>query len=330
MLKRGFTLIELLVAMAALAFVLLYTLGTFTANRNTYVVIESVSEAHQNTLAIASLIERDLRHAGYMVRGATAACGVDSTTGPDTLFVSDSDAILTADDLESTSVEGHLGAEATGGMGTSWTSPRTITLSTLVLDRDASDNPSPSYDTDGNGTPDSDFRPNAGVIFANPDFPSYGVYCGTVTAVDVANSQITVALASPPPSATFGRWVFVPAHVFSIQAGALRRDGVVMAPDVEDLQAAWFYDFDENDQISNAAENPGASGSPVLDASSLADASLLREVRFNLVVRTSDDDPNHPTAGIGQPRENQTVAPAADRRRRRVHTSTIRLRNLAT
>ena len=87
--EQGVTLIELLVAMGAMGLVLVYTLGTFAANRNTYVVIENLSEAHQNMLAIASLIERDIRTAGYMVPPATAACGVDATNGPDTLFVSD-------------------------------------------------------------------------------------------------------------------------------------------------------------------------------------------------------------------------------------------------
>jgi prepilin-type N-terminal cleavage/methylation domain-containing protein len=321
---HGFTLLELLIAVAAMAFVLVYTLGTFTANRNAYVVIESVSEAHQNTLAIAGLVERDIRNAGYMVPQAAAACGVDSTTAADLLFVSDSDAIEVADELDDEFAGGNLAAAPTGAVPTNWGAPQAIDLDEVTIDGTA------TYDTDGNGTPDSDFRQNGGVIFTNLDDPADGVYCGIVTDVDPGTNEITISLRSPfNLASTVGTWAFVPAHVYALNTGTLSRDGVLLARDVEDLQVAWFYDLDEDGQV-DGNENFGAGGTePNLDAGALADPALLREVRFNLVARTSDNDPVDPTAGIGQMRENQTVAPAADGRRRRVHTSTIRLRNLS-
>ena len=64
MLKRGFTLIELLVALGLLSVVLLFVFGTFTYQHGTYTVVDQVSEAQQNSRAIARLIERDVRNAG--------------------------------------------------------------------------------------------------------------------------------------------------------------------------------------------------------------------------------------------------------------------------
>ena len=325
----GFTLIELLVAIAAMAFVLVYTLGTFTANRNTYVVIENVSEAHQNILAIAGLVERDIRNAGYMVPPGAAACGVDSTNGPDVLFVSDAGAIRTPDSLPS-ELAGGSNSVTLAVIPSSWGATEDVTLGELAVDQQD------TYDTDATVGADSDFRVNAGVIFTDLDNPDRGVHCGIITDVDTGTNEITVDKISPgtPPSA--GNWAFVPAHVYRINANALERDGVVMARNVEDLQLAWFYDLDNDGQL-DANENLGAGGTePNFDGSDIggggtnADPALLREIRFNLVVRTAEDDPTDPTsAGTGQARENQTAAPGPDGRRRRVHTATIRLRNLS-
>lgn len=328
--EQGVTLIELLVAMGAMGLVLVYTLGTFAANRNTYVVIENLSEAHQNMLAIASLIERDIRTAGYMVPPATAACGVDATNGPDTLFVSDAEAIVTAESLAAGLAGTELGSTAVSIPG-GWGTPQQIDLDDILIDQQ------PSYDTDATPGADSDFQLDGGAIFFDPNDPENGVYCGIVTAVDAANDKITISLAGGLATAPAGGagWLVVPAHVYRINGNALERNGVVMARNVEDLQVAWFYDLDEDGQL-DANENFGAGGTePNLDNGQIgpapgADPGLLREIRFNLVLRTADDDPQDNTVGIGQVRENRTNPAPADGFRRRVHTATIRLRNIAT
>ena len=334
--RAGFTLVELLVATAAMAFVLIYTLGTFTANRNTYVVIENISEAHQNTLAISTLVERDIRNAGYMVPPAAAACGRDFQNAPDILFVSDSDAIRTAENLP-ISIAGEELAATIGTIPGAWGSPQAMNLSNVIIDQEA------TYDTDLTPGNDSDFRINAGAIFTDLDDPSKGVACGIVTAVNLGADQITVSLSSNSPWAgtsgtgNNGNWAVIPAHVYRINGNALERDGVVMARNVEDFQLAWFYDLDDDGQV-DAGEDIGSGGAePNLDTSDIggggtrADPALLRELRFNLVLRTAEDDPTNPTgAGTGQATENQTAAPGADGRRRRLHTATIRLRNISS
>jgi prepilin-type N-terminal cleavage/methylation domain-containing protein len=319
--RAGFTLIELLVAIFAMGLVLVYTLGTFTHNRNTYVVIDQISEAHQNTLAIASLIERDIRNAGYMVPKNTAACGVDNTTSPDILVVSDADAIRTADNLPSSLAGADLGASVTNNPA--WGASVSLTLDDLLVDDQA------TYDTDATVGADSDFRPQSGIIVSRLDDPSLGSVCGVITAVNPAANQVTFTPVTPNMAAGLnGVLHAVPAHIYQIVGATLTRNGVPMAGNVEDLQLAWFFDADGDGRVTGA-EYQGQTTGNLLDLNGGTDPGTLREIRFSLVVRTSADDPVNPTAaGAGQARENRTNAPGADGRRRRVHTSTIRLRNL--
>ena len=68
----GFSLIELMIALGAMAVMIAYMMSALTFQHQTYVVVDQVSETQQNSRAIAGLIERDLRNAGYMVPNAAA------------------------------------------------------------------------------------------------------------------------------------------------------------------------------------------------------------------------------------------------------------------
>lgn len=334
----GYSLIELAVAGAILGAVLLYVFDTFTVQHQTYSVVEQVAETQQNARALAGLIERNLRGAGYMVPPAAAACGQDSTSQPDALFISDTNAILPVDQLEEDLRSKELSAtvQSTAVSGT----VVTFTIDDVVLDE------SDTYDANGTGTADSDFQYDAGagiaggailVDVANPD---RGVACGVITAVDTSFPQkvsVDLGTTSLGGTATFPADLrLIPAIAYTVvppttsTPGQLRRNGQTIAYDVEDLQVAWFYD-------DNAAGTPGqidageyrATGG-VAYTTSAVDGNDLREVRFNIVAQTRADDMSNPTAaGTGQSTENRTTSVAGDDgRRRRVHTSTIRLRNI--
>jgi hypothetical protein len=102
---------------------------------------------------------------------------------------------------------------------------------------------------------------------------------------------------------------------------------VLLAKDVEDLQVAWFYD-DDTDGVVDTNEVRGESGTNY--ATTAVNGVELREIRINLIMRTRANDPRNPDdAGIGQQRENRATGVAtADGKHRRVHTATVRLRNL--
>jgi len=323
--REGFTLIELLVALATMAVVITYALGTFTFQHQTYVVVDQVSEAQQNTRAIASLMERDIRSAGYLVPPGGATCGVDNDNAPDVLFLSDTDAILPVDQLGSTLASQMLGAKVSGiptGAAVA------VALDDAVIDGQA------TYDTNGDGTNDSDFQLGGGAILVDAGDPTAGVRCGKVTAVTLgATDSVTVSFMSADPG--FGGATsdlrLVPAHVYELTGAnppALQRNGELLAKDVEDLQVAWYYD--DGDGQVEAGEYQGTSATDYEPENT--DGNALREIRINLVLRTRGEDPRNPdTAGTGQQTENRDENIAGDDgRRRRVHTATVRVRNAPT
>ena len=326
--SAGFSLIELFVATGAMLFVIFFTLGTFTINHQTYVVVDQIAEAQQNTRSIATLIERDVRNAGYLVEPQASACGLDNTGAADVLFLSDADAIRPVDQLPIGLRGSSLGAETNTAAPTA-AGVLTVTVDDVVIDGQ------PSYDTDGDGTDDSDFRVGAGAILIDLTTTGRGVACGLVTSV-TPPSTVEVSFLNGLATATLPADLrLIAAHSYQLVTpggGApprLQRDGVMLAKDVEDLQVAWFYDANDNGQV-DANEYQGGSGT-VYD-NTLVDGNDLREVRVSLVVRTSADDPrNLSAAGTGQAIENRTGSVAGnDGRHRRVHQSTIRVRNVAS
>lgn len=338
MLRRGFTLIELVVALGLLGVVLLFVFDTFSYQHATYTVTDQLSEAHQNSGAAARLIERDVRAGGYLVYPQAAACGADSTSAPDTLFVSDTDAILTPDALPLEVAGKSLGVSVTTADDPTAVGLKLLNVDGVVLD----DNPATpstienaSYDTDSDGYNDSDFRQNAGAILVDVNNPTRGVACGIVSAVDMSppdSVTVTFQTILGTTAAQPKKLVLVPAHVYDIAVVSgtprLRRDGVLLAQDVEDLQLAWFYD-DDTDGVVDTNEVRGVSGNNY--ATNAVDGTELREIRVNLVMRTRTNDPRNPdNTSIGQQRENRsTSVAAADGKHRRVHTATVRIRNMS-
>ena len=318
--RGGFTLIELLIVAAVMGIAVVYMFETLTAGNRAYTVLDQVAETQQSMRAVADLMEHDIRHAGMMVPQGAAVCGVDNTTSPDVLYVSDADAIDPGNDIMP-----YEGARVTGAATNVSGSSVTLALDSLLLE------PSPTraaYDTDGNGTSDSDFRVGGGVIVMDANDPGRGTACGTIQSISLAGPSITInPLRAAPLDGASGvvKLVAVPAHEYRISNGdELRRDGLLLAKGVEDLQLAYFLDANGNNQIDSGEMSGTGTGANEYDAEG-TDMSDLREVRMNLVVRTRAEDEGF--TGRPQAKENRAVG-ADDGFRRRVHTSTIMLRNM--
>lgn len=319
---RGFTLIEMLIAMAVLAVIAVYLLETFTVNNRNYVALDQAIEAQQNMRAIADLIERDVRHAGFMIPEGAAICGIDSTNGPDTLYVSDHEAIDPGDDIVS-----YRGAKITGGASgnVSTGAPMSLALDSKIIEP-----PSPvrgAYDTNNNGTNDSDFMKYGGAIVMDLNDPDRGVACGRIRHVTAAFNAISVEFLSGTLGNLSGTadLVVIPAIEYRVTDGVLYRNGVRLARGVEDLQIAYRFDLDGDGAIADD-EVRGADGGTVYQAKNQS-VELLREVRVSFVARTRREDPRF-SAGSFQALENRAEVPGNDGYRRRVHTSTIMPRNL--
>ena len=182
------------------------------------------------------------------------------------------------------------------------------------------------------------------MIVADRSDPSRGVACGIVTNVNPGGKSIRVDFTSNGASPTgtalaagggLPDLVAVPAHVYTVVNNQLLRDGMVLADDVEDLQIAFFYDVDQDGMVdSEAAEYPGSAGGQIYQSGSGNwDNSDLLEIRVSVVVRTRTQDADvvqNPAMAQGQwqATENRVAPGGFDGFRRRVHTATVRPRNV--
>lgn len=318
--NSGFTIIELMVASVLIAIVMVFTMQIFTVNNRTYIKIDSVVDAQQSVRAIASILERDLRHAGMMVPEGAAVCGIDNTTAPDRLYLSDYTAINPVNAIgtfDGARIQGGVSQVNTGG-------PTILDLDTLTIE---SGTPDPSYDTDGNGVNDSDFRVNGGVIIVDLMDLDRGSVCGVVTNVNLVTDSITVDIKTASMTASGGgasALIAVPALEYRINSNQLYRNNLRLADGVEDLQVAYFLDSNGNNSL-DVGELYGISGNNYL--ASASDASELRAVRFNIVTRTRSEDERF-TQGFFQATENRAAVAGQDGYRRRVHTAIVRMRNV--
>jgi Tfp pilus assembly protein PilW len=319
--RLGFSMLELLIAAFLMGLVTMYLMQTFTVSHKAYVVVDQVVESQQNMRAISDLMQRDLRHAGFLVPPGTAVCAVDFTNGSDWLYVSDADVI---DPLGSLDTKGAtFPGDNINGVGAKGGKVANSVTINLVLDGQ------PSYDTNADSVNDSDFRVGGGVIVADRNDPSRGVSCGVVTAVDLASNKLSFDTVSPQLGALTGvaALVAVPAHEYRINnLFQLLRDGVVLAQGIEDLQVAFLVDANGNNVDDD--EYHGDANGPVYNSSAV-DGNQVFEVRVSLVVRTRAEDVDF-NQGQFQATENRAAVAGNDGFRRRVHTNTVLLRNVYT
>lgn len=333
--RAGFSLIELLTVVAIMGMVAVYMGRILTVNEKTYSSTDQLSQAQQNLRAIDDLLERDLRHAGLMVPDAVAVCGVDDVNGPDILYVSDALAIDPQNDFST-----YSGVRVTNGNATG-TGNRPLTLDDLIIEPSPPNRP--AYDTDGNGTNDSDFQVKGGVIIADTSNPTEGVACGTIDSILLGTKVINVNVRSG--LSTSADLIAIPAHEYRVDGTRLLWNGNALTDGVEDLQVTYIIENDDppDNQVDVAHEifgddessphqlfnesNPNAgSGAVTLTGSA---AELVREIRVNIVVRTRLEDEDF-TSGRFQGTENRDVSGVtADGFRRRVITTKVMLRNVA-
>ena len=271
-----------------------------------------------------------MRRAGYMVPPHAAVCGYDQTTGPDTFFVSKTDAIRTVFDLEDENLPltGGKGAPVSGAISTYNAAGNGFTL---VLAQKWVD-----HQPDGD-----DFAVDEGVIVVSERNEDAPVACGTITAI--AGNALTVDFGSTSTGAVGmnANVLAIPAHVYELELGTsgapnrLRRNGRLLASDVEDFQVTYFFD-DDDDLVVDVGEVFGDSGTTaqpweLTPIANRPDFSAIREVVLNIVTVTRSDDPNVGyQVGAGQVTGNRTAGslPSGDGKRRRVSSTRVRLRNV--
>jgi prepilin-type N-terminal cleavage/methylation domain-containing protein len=318
--NAGFTIIELMIATVLVGILMIFTMQIFTVNNRAYVKTDSVVDTQQSARVIASTLERDLRHAGMMVPEGAAVCGLDDDSGPDRIYISDYTAINTGG---ATGICD--GAEIQNAITNVSAGSNTFDLDSLMIEPGTLD---PAYDTDDNGTNDSDFLEGGGVIVVDLLDLDRGSACGTVTNVNIGGEAISVTIVTDPLDTAGGttNLMAVPAIEYRITSGALYRNGLKLAESIEDLQFSYFMDLNGDSDIGTG-ETLGDGTSDDYVASD-RNASDLRGVRFNVVARTRSEDERF-NEGYFQALENRDdPGTGRDGFRRRVHTNTVRLRNV--
>ena len=321
--QQAFSLVEMMIVSALLGILVTGVMKFFTSQKKSASINTQVVEVQQNSRLLGDLFEEDIRHAGLLVPESGALCAVDRFLAPDSFFVSDADAINSADEIRN-----DLGARIQGGLANIVAGPQNLNLDTLVLEFTT---PDAAYDTNADGAADSDFRLGGGIIVTDAGNPSRGAACGLITNITLAGPQISVSiesgsLAAVPAGAATVDLVAIPAHAYAINAAMqLTRDGTLIANDVEDLQIAVFVDAN-GDRIIDVGEYRGDGVGADFDPTAV-DISNVREVRANLVLRTRMNDADN-TAGRFQDEENRNAVGGTDGFRRRTYSSTVSLRNV--
>jgi type II secretory pathway pseudopilin PulG len=315
-------MVEIMVAVAILTIVVAGVMDSFVAQNRAYTVVDQTTETQQNIRAVGQLLEQDVRMSGFMVPEGAVACGVDAQNGvaiagllpgSDVLYVTDPDPVDPTDQAQA-----DLGSNISAGYAPAMA---TLSLSDLSVDG------RPYYDTNGDGAADSDFREGGGVIVMDTSNPARGTACGIVESVNTGAKHLRVdfeaGFPNPPPGTPL---IAVPAHRYAVNdQNNLLRDGVSVVTDVDDLQLAYFMDADD-DGAEDANEYKGdAAGNDYLSRGT--NHSDLRELRFNLVLRSRMEDENF-ADGFMQATENRPAAGANDGYRRRVFTAAVKPRNV--
>ncbi|MEM9176678.1 MAG: prepilin-type N-terminal cleavage/methylation domain-containing protein [Myxococcota bacterium] len=328
--RGGFTLIELMLVVTMLSVVMYLTLDSVRTQQKTSIVTEQIVEVQNNVRAVSSLLEREIRMAGFMVPAAAAVCGVDSTTGPDELYLSESEMIVPDDERAGT-----LGARLSSLASWSASTSAGSTINDLALDSSTTDLDGDGtffYDNDENGTAEADFREGGGFILADAANPARGAVCGTVgddptstlITLNVLGGQLNAHSASADAPEEI---VIVPAARYSITdlaTGRLERNGDLLVKDVDDFQVSYFFDNDD-DGVIDGGEELGVGGTTYTAQGE--DNSALSEVRFSIVLRAESTDPNFDD-GEFQEFENRATVAGNDNFRRRVMLGAVRPRNV--
>ena len=325
--NAGFSLIELMISAAIVLMVMVYVMQAFTVQHKAYVVIDQVAEAQQNLRAISDLIEHDVRRSGYMVPIHMALCGWDETGAPDTLFTSKADAIRSIFDLEDQDDDLLPKFARVTGTTSAWTaagSSFALALQQLWIDIAA----------DG-----ADFAVGEGVIVAKKNQVEDPVACGIITGIAGTTLTVDFGDTTAGPVGFNAEVVAVPANVYRLTPpaggtpGRFRRNGLLIASDVEDFQVTYFFDGNGDLVIDAGERYASATGTArpyeLTPASNRPDFSSLEEVRVSLVTVTRSDDPNTDyRIGAGQLTGNRaTGLPTGDGKRRRVSTARVRPRS---
>ena len=285
--SQGFSLAELMVAVVILAVVTTGAMLMFTTQHKTYVGQERVLEVQQDARLVTEMILADVRLGGFMVPKNTAIAGIDGgAAASDVLCTSDPSVI---DESVIDVANGRLpGATLQSAVGAAQS---TVSLVAASMDID-----------DSTG---SDFAVGSGIVISDGS----DTHCARITASNAGTGAVTFTPNTPAGfSAGTGGTRAVPAVIYELNGTTLRRNSVLLSQQIENLQAEYAIDLDDNGTI-DGGEFP-------VDDMTASDPDLIRGLRISVIARTPSEDPDFRSSGMPAAGNHDPGPPDGFKRRR--------------
>ncbi len=331
--SAGFSLVELMISVAVFGLVTAQLLVVFSNQKRVFSSNERALDLQEQARLTLDLISFDTRMGGFMVPRWSAVSSVDG--GDD-----DADRFCVSD----ASYFDFSGAPSP-------LDSKTLPFDGAQVNVIASDHVQvASLDIDGSAPAVDFLAPTAagagnggGIIVSSPT----ETFCARITRIagndvffedhqiddDVQHGDATAYISGLSPQLRA-----VPAQVYEVDQNTLelRRNGLLLASSIEDLQVEYWLDNagvpngvqDADSEFPvNTLNNPDPPGGAIP-----ADMSMVRRVRLSVLARTDREDGNESARGRtegGKPALANRLAPAAtDQFRRRSFTASILPRNL--
>jgi len=310
--RAGFTLLEMMIVVAILGVLTAQLFVVFANQKRVFMSNERALDVQESSRLTLDLVSFDARMAGFMVPTWTAVSSQDGGTAKsDRLCVSSlSSFVQPGTPSLDEKVSRFNGAQVTA-----------VSTNSVSVD---------STDLDG-AAPTPDFQVGAGVIVASAS----KTYCGIVATVTA--NQITFAStesASTALGAVTPDMRAVPANVYVLDEGLmeLRRNGLLLASQIEDFQVEYWLD---NKGLPNGVED-GDGEFPVNNLASPdppggaipASNGAIRRVRVSVTARTIREESAGARSFLRPALANRIAGTAADNFRRRTFSASILPRNL--
>ena len=208
-------------------------------------------------------------------------------------------------------------------------SEKLLTVDDVVIDREAA--PADAYfDTSGDGVPDSDFVVGRGAILVDTANPGLGTACGLITDVNAAGNQVRVDFQNFITAAAARSCWFRPSDTPSSPTSTAA-DAAAQRHRARERRRGSagrvLHRPGRGRHAQGGRQRVPGLGRARTTPSKYTDHSKLREIRFNIVVRSRNTDPTY-SEGFVQATENRGAVGVNDGFRRRVFTSTVRPRNI--
>ncbi len=309
--NEGFSLIEMMVAVLILGVATAASFQVLNTQSRTFSSSERALDVQEDVRLVTDLIAFDTRAAGFMVPKTTAVASVDGgASASDRYCVSDSSYVDFPTSTQTSTVLDNVPDRWDRSTVSAFTTS-SVTLDDIDIDRDGS----------------TDFAGDAGILLSD----GTDSHCARIASI--ASGTVTLVSGHEIPGSIFGTIGdvrAVPAVIYEVDDTnfELRRNNLVLATDVEDLQVEYWVDVATEDGLRQSSEFPVHD---LNNASGLTmNTARVRSIRVSVITKATQPEggPNQRYDLFSRPASANRTAGTADSFRRRRLTANVTPYNL--